>query len=278
MALLDKKVSEGTLWWLSWVVVSASFSLILLAKRATPPAQQQIGLQYDVAAAKTVVEGDRAREGQALSADAKRAAALNENQNLSQLGRMPPSWDGAAERQELHALGERLRATPDALRVLHAHVAKAALAALTGGSSREQAEKSLGGSIALLRRYQFAVGPHLRAPRFVLRTFFKARLNQLLGLPPVEAFEKEERLAHYGWGAFHADSTPAAARLQLLDAYQAEGGQHAHAVRGAIAFRAGASKDAVKVYERLAAQTGNVRYRNHALFILEQVRQTATEQ
>lgn len=269
---------DGRWWWISWLVITGSLALILLAKRPTAPTQS-IGLQYDTAAAASEMSKDEALSKKKLSAEAKRVLELRNNRNLSQLGRMPPEWDRAAESTELGELGAKLRTSAaDQLETLRARVADEAIAALTGKLKPEEAERVLGGSIAMLRRYKLAIGPHLRAPRFVLRTFYKARLNQLLGLSAIDGFSEAERLAHFGWPAFHATNTPAAQRIQMLDLYQQEKGERAQELRPELLLRAGAPGKAITVYEGLAEQTGNLRYRNHALFIREQVRQNATNE
>lgn len=264
---------EGLLWWASWAVITGSIGLIMIAPRPTPPTQG-LGLQYDLGAAAQILKKDTARAADSkLGEPAARAIALFYNVNLSELGRMPPGWDRDGERTELREIGSTLRGDEEQLRDLQARYASDAIAAILGDKSTEDAEKILGAAIEKLRRYKLASGRHLRAPEFVLRTFFKARLNQALGISPVASFSVDERLAHFGWPAFHAVDTPPVQRAMMLDQYQELGGQYAQPTRGHLLLLAQAAAKSAAVYESLHAQSSNLRYRNHALFVEQSVRQ-----
>ncbi len=269
----DKR-REALLWWLSWGVVSASVLLILVAIRPTPPTQS-LGLYYSLPEADAIVDRDQEAVRYDDKPDVKRALELAQNRNLAQLGRMPPEWDSAAERDELQALGQKLSKSARELRAAQARVAEDAMTSLLGGKSQQEAEKALGASIAKLRQYRLASGPHLRAPAFVIRTFYKARFNQVLGLAPTAGLTKVEQLAHFGWPAFHAEGTSAVQRLAMLDAYQQLDGEHAQALRGQLLFQAGSPSKSAIVYEHLYDSTGNLRYRNHALFMRERLREAS---
>ena len=101
----------------------------------------------------------------------------------------------------------------------------------------KRAKQVIGAFNSLLERERASMDGYLVAPRFVVRTLYKARWNILAGLAPDHAFERIERRAFYGWQALHSETEPLPKRMAALHEYGLAGGDHVEEALGILLFR-----------------------------------------
>ena len=130
---------------------------------------------------------------------------------------------------------------------------------------RDRARNVLGALPNMLARDHAAHEGTLIAPRFVVRTLYKARWNLLFGLRPEHGFSAVERQAFFGFQALHAERLPIVKRAEALREYARAGGAHADEALGVLLYRSGDFKQAMTVLDAVAEAEGNVRVRNYAL-------------
>lgn len=123
----------------------------------------------------------------------------------------------------------------------------------------------IGAFNSVLQRENASRDGYLVAPRFVVRTLYKARWNILAGLAPDHAFERVERRAFYGWQALHSDDVPLEKRVAALHEYGKAGGDHVEEALGILLFRLGDFKQSASALEAAYQKQGTIRLRNNLL-------------
>jgi tetratricopeptide (TPR) repeat protein len=123
----------------------------------------------------------------------------------------------------------------------------------------------IGAFNAVLERENASRDGYLVAPRFVVRTLYKARWNILAGLPPDHAFERIERRAFYGWQALHSDNVALEKRVAALHEYGQSGGDHVEEALGILLFRLGDYAQSARALETAYRKQGSIRLRNNLL-------------
>jgi hypothetical protein len=129
----------------------------------------------------------------------------------------------------------------------------------------EQAKAVLGSFTAVLEHEGASRNGYLVAPRFVVRTLYKARWNILHGLAPDYTFERVEKRAFYGWQALHAERVPLQRRIEALHAYGLAGGDQIEEALGVLLFRMGDYRQAAKALRAAQRKHGSLRLRNYVL-------------
>lgn len=138
--------------------------------------------------------------------------------------------------------------------------------ALRGELGPNATTAELGAFIRMMERYAMASGGRQLAPRFVVRTAFKARWNAMHGREATEGFSDVELRAHWGWLALQAQSAPMAMRLEALEHYAQAGGPRAGEARGVLLYQAGRTEEAAEAFRAAHAARPSFRMRNHAIF------------
>lgn len=123
----------------------------------------------------------------------------------------------------------------------------------------------IGAFNSVLDRESASRDGYLVAPRFVVRTLYKARWNILAGLPPEYAFERIERRAFFGWQALHCDELPLQKRVAALHEYGLAGGDHVEEALGILLFRLGDYAQSASALETAYRKQGSLRLRNNLL-------------
>ncbi len=152
---------------------------------------------------------------------------------------------------EAGVLALRARAVADFERVL---------ATRARGEARDRV---VGSFPRTVERYGVTRAGRLRAPRFVLRTLYKARWNSVCQLAATWQLAPVERRAFHGWLALGADTAAPAERAAALDAYAAAGGVRSGEARAGLTWLAGDLQRAEELYGETLARTGSLRFRNH---------------
>jgi hypothetical protein len=134
------------------------------------------------------------------------------------------------------------------------------LATRARGDARDRV---LGSFPRTVERYDVTRAGRLRAPRFVLRTLYKARWNAVCQLAATWRFAPVELRAFHGWLALGAESAAPAQRIAALDAYAAAGGVRSREARAGLAWLAGDLRLAEELYGEALTRTGSLRFRNH---------------
>ena len=106
---------------------------------------------------------------------------------------------------------------------------------------------------------------YLVAPRFVVRTFAKARWNLVHGFRAVHEFARVEQRAYYGWQALHADRLPIPQRIRAIENYIEAGGTDADEALGVLLFRQHEPDLAVPAFAAALRRNDNLRLRNYLL-------------
>ena len=129
----------------------------------------------------------------------------------------------------------------------------------------ERAKRVIGAFSSVLEREHASRDGYLVAPRFVVRTLYKARWNILAGLEPAHALQRIERRAYYGWEALHADSVPLRQRLVALHEYGLAGGDHVEEALGTLLFRMHDYQQSARALEAAYRKDHSIRLRNYLL-------------
>ena len=127
----------------------------------------------------------------------------------------------------------------------------------------EERDRVLGSFPRTVERYDVTKHGRLRAPRFVLRTLYKARWNSVCQLVATWRLTPVELRAFHGWLALGADSAAQADRAAAVEAYAAAGGVRANEARAGLAWRGGDGARAEELYGQELTRTGSLRFRNH---------------
>jgi hypothetical protein len=106
---------------------------------------------------------------------------------------------------------------------------------------------------------------YLVAPRFVVRTLYKARWNILAGLPADADFAPIERRAFYGWQALQSEHLTLQKRVEALHTYGLAGGDHVEEALGVLLFRLGDYKQSASALQVAYEREGSLRLRNYLL-------------
>lgn len=129
----------------------------------------------------------------------------------------------------------------------------------------EEAPKVIGAMASVFEREGVAHEGHLVAPRFVVRTLFKARWNLLHGLEPHAHMQNVELRAFHGWRALHSEQQALGVRVTALRGYSDLGGTQIEEALGALLYRAGDFEQSAGVLRAAHAHRASLRLRNHAL-------------
>jgi hypothetical protein len=129
----------------------------------------------------------------------------------------------------------------------------------------DRAKRVIGAMSTVFDREGVSRNGELVAPRFVARTFYKARWNILSGLPPAYAFERIEQRAFYGWQALHAERLTVQKRIEALHAYGLAGGDHVEEALGVLLYKLGDFPQSTRALETAYRQEHSLRLRNYVL-------------
>lgn len=106
---------------------------------------------------------------------------------------------------------------------------------------------------------------YLVAPRFLVRTFAKARWNLLHGFRAVHEFARVELRAYYGWQALHAERLPAPQRIRAIESYIEAGGTDADEALGVLLLRQHEADLAAAAFTAALRHNDHLRLRNYLL-------------
>ena len=238
--------------------------------RAVAPAALPL-FEVDLAQADEAVRADEAAAAGAPQSDvAARLKLVYEQQGRAEvLGDSETSAQG--REASLRALVAELRAAGGdrAVGALRARAMRELGPALDGRLPPDQRDAVLGSFPRMLERYGLTRAGRVVAPRFVVRTLFKARWNAVHRLAPTDGFGQAELRAYHGWLALRADAAPIAARIEAATAYGRAGGERADEARGVLLFRAGHAEQAADAFVKAYERSGSLRLRNHGLAATE---------
>jgi hypothetical protein len=228
----------------------------------TPP------LTLPVAPVLAALAEDKKAAASAPHSDAaKQLDALWLEQGHDELSGLEPGHLRAARRQTMRLAFERVvrESGPAGALAVRAIAAERLEAALDIELAPELARDVLGGFPILLEREECARGGELLAPRFVVRTLYKASWNLSCGQPPVLGFSPIEQRAYYGWQALHARRLPLEQRLRALQAYQRNGGSRINEATAVLLLRSAQPAAASAAFAAAYQNAGTLRLRNAAL-------------
>ncbi|MEO0322163.1 MAG: hypothetical protein AAF447_04355 [Myxococcota bacterium] len=249
------------------------YFLVALPKPVLP--REAPALRLDAQAAAAVAQ-----------ADARAASALTESEALTELrglvdaqrrrearsrelstGDAPDTTHGA----RMEALGEAAAVLRDAggEETLDGFVAEGVAglrAVLAGGLEPGDEAGRVGSFPRMLERYGLTEQGEIVAPPVVVESLFKATVNALLQRELTARFAPVELQAYWGWLAFR-EGGDLSQRRAALARYREAGGDPLTCLEleAWLAYREGKSGQAAQLYQRLAAETGSLRARNHAI-------------
>lgn len=146
-------------------------------------------------------------------------------------------------------------------------VALAELESVARGEHVDEARRDrvLGSFPDLLEHYGVTTRGKLAAPRFVMRTLYKARWNAIVQLDPTFRLAPVELRAYHGWLALCAPEVAPADRAAALDRYARVGGTRVGEARAVLAWQAADFDRADELFGAAYLATGSVRMRDHQL-------------
>jgi hypothetical protein len=267
-----KRVSEAGIATIAIVVATSGALLALALPRPVAP-DETPGLTLDA----TRVRDQLERDGRSAAAlpDAPEVDAVREvlaAQSRAEVDGLPETSVRERQIRAVRAVTALVDAHgPDALTQLRAEAAERIDTALSSEPPADDEERKavVGGFETMLERYGLSKDGELVAPRLVVRTLYKARVNAALYLELTDGFTELENEAYWGWLALEADAIPPERRLAALDELERATGARHDEARGTLLFLAGESLAAADLLDRAYAETGCVRLRNHALAAVE---------
>jgi tetratricopeptide (TPR) repeat protein len=127
-----------------------------------------------------------------------------------------------------------------------------------------QAQANFGALSAMLQREGASRDARLVVPRFLVRTFQKARWNLLTGQPADYSLVRVERRAFYGWQSLHVERVPIDRRIEALHEYGQAGGPFVEEALGVLLFRMGDPEKAAEALTAAYRKNPSLRLRNYA--------------
>jgi hypothetical protein len=224
---------------------------------ALPPAQVRAQIEADRAAADAAPDDRLEETRREIYTEANEAELEASDPPARALRRQRRLEDSLEALAEAHG--------PDAVAAVQAADLARAERAMRGALPEVRRPGELGGFVDMLRRWGMVEGERQVAPRFVVRTAFKARWNAMYGREPTEGMSEVERRAHWGWLALRAEAAPLAARLEGLERYAEAGGERVAEARGVLLYEEGLGERARDAFEAAHAARPSFRLRNHAL-------------
>jgi hypothetical protein len=221
-----------------------------------PRAEVEAVMRQDELAARTAPDGERAQALWALYLEQGTIERVGvEESGRFQLRReaLAAAYKGVVA-QSGEAAGLALRAKS----VL------AVDAALDLNLPQAQAQANFGALSAMLQREGASRDARLVVPRFLVRTFQKARWNMLIGEVPDHALVRVERRAFYGWQSLHVERVPLDRRIAALHEYGQAGGPYIEEALGVLLFRMGDSGKAAEALTAAYRKNPSLRLRNYA--------------
>lgn len=244
--------------------VGASGTVLALPRAVAPRELPGLVLSPEQVA-RVVAEDERAARSAPTDEVARTLEELIETQALAEMG-SGETPDEAAQRMT------RLANATAAVERTHGEAGLVALRAksiaefehvLRTRARGTERDRVLGSFPRAVERYDVTKRGRLRAPRFVLRTLWKARWTAVCQLAPTWRLAPVELRAFHGWLALGAESAALTDRVTALEAYAAAGGVRADEARAGLAWRAGDGARAEELYGAVLARTGSLRIRNH---------------
>lgn len=139
-------------------------------------------------------------------------------------------------------------------------------AAMAGRLSEDEIPAVMGGFANQLQRHGLLVDGRIIAPRFVVRTLYKARWNLAHSRANDHDMRPVEVRALHGWLGLHGTRLEVDARLAALRAYAEAGGQDTLEAQGILLYQAGEYPLAAEALQLAHDQRGgHLRIRNFAL-------------
>jgi hypothetical protein len=250
-----------------FVLATAFAALLLIRPRAVAPVELP-SLVLDRAAVAKVIAADRDRARKApRSAKANELrAALTKQGEMELIGseRRELYRERRAQMAENYAALVAESGQPVALR-LRAEAVCELDKALDLELPFARARVVIGSLGDMLQREGASFDGQLTAPRFVVRTLFKARWNLLHGLAPDRALERIELQAYYGWQALHAERLPIPQRADALRNYAKAGGTRVQEARGILYYLHDEFAQAATILAAAHAANPSFRLRNYVL-------------
>lgn len=228
---------------------------------ALSPSEVREQLSADEAVAQSAPTGEAAETREATFAEFNLAEVEADD--------YPP--DAADRRRRIDAATEALEAEHGAEGLAAARAADVARMeqAIAGELDEGETHEALGVFVEILNRYGMAEGGQQVAPRFVVRTAFKARWNVIHGRPATDGLSPVELQAHWGWLALNGGGAPLELRLEAVEQFAEAGGARADEARGALLVEAGRMQEARTAFEGAYEAEPSFRLRNHALYAAE---------
>jgi len=264
-AVLRMSPALSTLLLFAVVIVCAGF--LLLAPRAVVWAETP-SLRLPAVLVRASLDADAK-----LAAQAPRTPAAQKVDALwLQLGRadregMEPTHLRLTRRQDMRkayqlVVKESGEAAEQALR---SAVADRLDRALDLELAPELAADVLGDFALMLEGEECTRNGELIAPRFVVRTLYKARWNIAHQLEPDRGFAPIEKRAYFGWQALHARRLPSEQRMRALVQYARVGGTRANEAAGVLLSRSNQPPAAAAAFALAYRLADTFRLRNAVL-------------
>jgi len=248
------------------IVVSCS-AVILYAPQPVAPQETQ-PLELDPHQVSRILQEDRALAESLRETEA--TLLIDQVYREAGLAELGEPEDSLAARARNEEMAETIRSLAesdgeDTVLALRARTTDLAMRALKGELSAEERRGLLGTFAMIMERYSVIVDDRLVAPEFVVRTLYKARWNGYMRLELTSGFEDTELRAYWGWLALEAPSIEVRRRFDALEQLRATTAEDFTEAQAALLFLGGDYPQAADLYDALYQQSGNLRYRNHAL-------------
>ena len=250
-----------------FVLATACAALLLVRPRTVAPSELPSLILDAGAVARAIAADERVAREAPHNAQADALRALMTKQGEMELVGSE-RLRTVSERREALAKGFAALVAASgedtALR-LRAEAAHELEAALDFELPHARAKVVVGALGEMLQREGASVNGQLTAPRFVVRTLYKARWNLLHGLPPAHRFEPIEHQAYFGWQALHAERLPLPQRADALRSYAKAGGRRSQEALGVLHYLHDDFQEAIGPLTAAHQSTPTVRLRNYLL-------------
>lgn len=250
------------------LVLGPSCILLLIAQPRALIGGALPVLELDEAAVAQVIVADRARAAPIPLLPAEiEIEALYALDVIGQLEIDEAVESFEKRRRELKArlIAIASSAGPDATLALRARALRRVEQALAGELPESEIEGVMGAFANQLRRHRVLREGRIVAPHFVVRTFYKARWNNVHGLSMDDGLLPIERRALHGWLGLNGRELSANARLKALKIYADLGGPNALQAQGILLVQSGDFHLATTTLSAVQKLGGGLRVANYLL-------------
>lgn len=259
-----KLTDDQARWALFVMAIACPLVLCAITRPIEPAAMPALRLPSDAVRAQIASDEQAARGVPKTDAQRELERSFLEYGKL-EVAPLTVHGDGGARKRALHDTYARLVKSEglDVALALRARATDLLEAALALKLPKAESDAALGLFPNAIAGYHLTLDGEPQTAHFVLRTFYKARWNKLMGVDAAFALTPIEQRAYHGYLALHADNRSADERMHELALYAVANGEDVDEARGVLAYSTHDYVHAVEAFVRATESQPSLRVQNH---------------